>query len=194
MSDKTEQIPDSEVVLLKADAAVLAGRGHWRYTGVTRPEFAEPCGPDQESVWDYPRPPRLEPMDNLVEVRWQGELVARSRRAARVCETAGAPTWYIPPEDTNSELLHYNGGQSLCEWKGIAQGFAVGSVMEAGWRYTHVFPEFAALSHWCAFYPARVDCFVNHEPVQAQPGGYYGGWVTRNLVGPIKGAAGSSGW
>lgn len=134
-------------------------------------------------------------MSARVEVFTSEEVcVASTTSAVRVCETASAPTWYIPPEDVNESLVVYDGGQSLCEWKGLAQGLSVGAVAEAGWRYTRVFEEFAELHLWCAFYPAKLRCFIDGERVSPQPGGYYGGWVTRNMTGPIKGEPGSSGW
>jgi len=181
-------------VIIEADAAVLAGRRHWRYTGAERPSFADTSDPGQESVWDYPRPPRIERMDTCVEVFAGTDCIARTNSAKRVCETAGAPTWYMPPGDVDEDFVRYDGGQSLCEWKGVAQGLSVAGVRDAGWRYTHMFAEFAELYLWCAFYPNKLRCFVDGELVQPQPGGYYGGWVTRNLRGPIKGGPGSSAW
>jgi len=183
-----------KAVIIEPDAAALAGRSHWRYTGAERPPFAEASEAGQESVWDYPRPPRIECMTSQVEVFSGGDCIARTRRAARVCETAGAPTWYVPPDDVEAAFLNYDGGQSVCEWKGVAQGFSVNGIRDAGWRYTHMFAEFAELYLWCAFYPTKLQCLVDGEVVQGQPGGYYGGWVTPNLTGPIKGGPGSSGW
>ena len=186
--------------------AILAGRSAWQYNGTARPDFAEPVAAGQESVWDYPRPPRQELRPEQVEIRLGDTLIASSRGAIRVLETASAPTWYLPPEDVHQELLTASGSQSLCEWKGLAQGlrFAAGMVVDGsgeraatgdvGWRYVRVFPEFAKLYLWYAFYPQRVDCYVAGERMQAQPGGYYGGWVAANMIGPIKGAPGSSNW
>ena len=183
-----------DAVIIEPDQNVLAGRKHWQYTGAIRPPFAVDCKTGEESVWDFPRPPRIEPMSAVVEVFAGNDCIARTTDAVRVCETAGAPTWYLPPTDVDSSLVNHNGGHSICEWKGVAQGFSVGNTRDAGWRYTQVFEEFAALYLWCAFYPDKLRCLVDGEAVQPQPGGYYGGWVTRNLVGPIKGGPGSSGW
>lgn len=191
---------DTENVITP-NAAVLAGRRAWRYTGASRPEFAEsvPAGEGYESVWDYPRPPRQELRSQLVEVCSDSLVIARSERAVRVAETASAPTWYVPPEDVQQEFLQPSAAQSLCEWKGLAQGFdlvgdSVVPVADVGWRYIKVFPEFQNLQGWYAFYPQRIDCYVDGERMQAQPGGYYGGWVAANMLGPIKGSPGSSGW
>lgn len=182
------------VVVIAPNEAVLAGRRHWRYTGAERPPFADECAAHEESVWDYPRPPRIEHMNARVEVFAGNDCVARTDRAARVCETAGAPTWYVPPSDVDDSFVTYDGGQSVCEWKGVAEGFSVNDITDAGWRYTKMFAEFAPLYLWCAFYPGKLRCLVDGEAVLPQPGGYYGGWVTPNLVGPIKGGPGSSAW
>ena len=149
--------------------------------------------PGQESVWDYPRPPRLEPVEGLLEVRHGDMLLASTSRAVRVAETASAATYYFPPDDVRADVVG-SGGQALCEWKGLAESLTVGGVRDAGWRYIRVFPEFRDIHLWVAFYPARVDCSIDGEPVQPQPGGFYGGWVTRRLAGPIKGEPGSGSW
>lgn len=182
------------MVVIEPDEAVLAGRRKWRFTGVERPSFADPCGLGEESVWDYPRPPRIERMRAVVEVFAGDVCIAKSKEAMRVCETAGAPTWYLPPHDVDESFVSYDGSQSVCEWKGIAQGFSVAGTRNAGWRYTHMFAEFAELYLWCGFYPGKLKCLVDGVLVQPQPGGYYGGWVTPGLTGPIKGGPGSSGW
>ena len=109
-------------------------------------------------------------------------------------ETAGAPTFYFPPEDVETGMLTREGPSSVCEWKGVAVSFSVGRLAAACWCYEDTFPEFDALAGWFAFHPAHLRCFVGDERVSAQPGGYYGGWVTSNLRGPIKGLPGSGGW
>jgi len=180
--------------LLEASAAVLAARERWRYRGQERPAFAAPAGPDQESVWDFPRPPRIEPVVEPVRVYAGDQLVAQTLRARRVLETAGAPTYYVPPDDVNLQLLEREGESSLCEWKGVACVFTVAGRQGAGWCYERTFSEFVLIRAWLAFYPTLLDCYVGDEQVTAQPGGYYGGWVRDNLTGPIKGEAGSSAW
>lgn len=198
---------DTDGVLIAPNEAVLAGRRAWQYTGTVRPKFAHPSGPDEESVWDYPRPPVQEARSQRVEVRAGDTLIARTRRAVRVAETASAPTWYVPPDDVRQGLLVASSSQSLCEWKGLAQGVQLNTSeistqlkaaqpgqLDVGWRYLRVFEEFANLHGWYAFYPQRVACFVDGERMQAQPGGYYGGWVAGNMTGPIKGEPGSGSW
>ena len=64
-----------------------------------RPTHAVQPGAGQESVWDYPRPPRLEPTARRVRVVLGGVTVADTRRALRVLETSHPPAYYVPPED-----------------------------------------------------------------------------------------------
>jgi uncharacterized protein (DUF427 family) len=156
-------------------------------------------GPGQESVWDYPRPPRVEPSTRRVEVVFANQIVAASSRAVRVLETAGAPCWYLPPEDVRTDLLENANFRTFCEWKGTAEHFdlVVGDRRsgKAAWRYATPLPGYEAIAGWIAFYAGRVDAAtVAGERVTPQPGGYYGGWVTADVVGPFKGEAGTEGW
>ena len=137
-------------------------------------------GPGQESVWDYPRPPRVEPSSRRVEVIFAGEVVAASSRAVRVLETAGAPCWYLPPEDVRTDLLENANFRTNCEWKGVAEHFdlVVGErrSRKAAWRYAEPLPGYEAIAGYIAFYASRVDAAtVDGESVVPQPGGYYGG-------------------
>src|SRR6478735_8665533 len=169
------------------------GRGGWQYDGRTRPPFAIAPGPGEESVWDYPRPPRLEPEPRTVVVRVGDVLVGRSRACVRVLETASPPTIYMPPGDLVPGGLEAAAGASRCEWKGEARYWTVVAggerLTRAGWSYPHPFPEFALLAGFVAFYPGRVECLVDDVRVRAQPGGFYGGWITPEIVGPFKGEA-----
>ncbi|MEQ8234699.1 MAG: DUF427 domain-containing protein [Gammaproteobacteria bacterium] len=168
----------------------------WRYHGQERPPWADTPGPGQESVWDYPRPPRLERWARLVEVHAGPQCLARSRAAWRVCETASPPTVYLPPDDVELGLLVAAPGRSMCEWKGTACYLALVGAPETpvAWTYRSPAPAFTALRDHVAFYPARLDCRVDGAPVRAQPGGFYGGWITAELAGPFKGAPGSGHW
>jgi uncharacterized protein (DUF427 family) len=179
---------------MQPSAAVLSARAKWVYRGDRRPPFAEETRPGEESVWDFPRPPVIEAVSRPMEVLWGHTVVAATRRGRRVLETAGAPTYYFPPEDVRRHLLAPLPGMSLCEWKGRAASFSVGDVAPAGWCYDDTFPEFAEIEGWFAFYPGELVCRIGSEAVTAQPRGYYGGWVTRRLKGPIKGAAGTEHW
>ena len=159
----------------------------------------EPAGPGQESVWGYPRPPRLEHTSHEIEVVLGGQVVARTSAALRVLETSHPPTYYLPMVDFVEGALRPAGGGSLCEWKGQAAYLDVvggDTVAErAGWYYPFPTPSFAAIVDHVALYPGRMDrCTLDGEVVRAQPGGFYGGWVTSSIVGPIKGEPGSAGW
>ncbi len=156
-------------------------------------------GPGQESVWDYPRPPKLEPVGQRVTVTLAGRTVADSVAALRVLETSHPPTIYIPPTDVDLDLLRKTSHATMCEWKGRATyaDLQVEDVtrVKAAWTYEAPVPAFAALRDFWSFYPGRVDrCTVGDWVVDPQEGDFYGGWKTPNLVGPFKGAAGTWGW
>ena len=170
----------------------------WEYTGRKRPPFAEAPGPGQESVWDYPRPPKLLADKRHVVVRLEGLIIADSRESFRILETAGPPTFYLPPSDVCGELLHPFAGASECEWKGTANYWALKSSapvrIAVGWSYPTAQPPYELIAGYFSFYPGRVECFVDSERVRPQPGYFYGGWVTDEIVGPWKGTAGTESW
>jgi uncharacterized protein (DUF427 family) len=152
-----------------------------------------------ERVWDYPRPPALEPCARRVRIELGGVLIADSVRALRVLETSHPPTVYVPPEDFVAGALVPAKGTSWCEWKGRARYLDVvgGDRVErrAAWTYPDPVERYAALRDHVALYPGRMDaCRLDDELVQAQPGDFYGGWITDDLVGPFKGAPGTLGW
>ena len=179
-------------------AWALAGRGHWKYRGSERPPFAREPGPGQESVWDYPRPPRLVPESRLIEVCYKDQLIGSTRCAVRILETASPPTVYLPPEDLNFEFLQPVEEVSRCEWKGEASywDLVVGEerLSRIGWSYPKAYPPYEAMSGYVSFYPAALVCRIDGELVMPQPGGFYGGWVTAENVGPLKGEPGTGGW
>lgn len=183
---------------LTPDSRVLAAREKWQWRGQARPDVAHETGHGEESVWDYPRPPIMAPDLRHVLVRADDRVIAETDDAVRVLETASPPTVYIAPEAVQVELLVPNGSRSLCEWKGIAEEFdlVIGDERTASvaWRYSQTFPEFEALAGWFSFYPGRIDCRIDGEIAYPQPGGYYGGWVTREITGPFKGEPGTEGW
>jgi len=173
---------------------VLRLRRQWKYRGDERPAFAVVPGSGQESVWDYPRPPRIVTDSRHVLVRLGEQIIADTRRAVRILETASPPTFYLPPEDVVSSALIESGSDSLCEWKGRAVDFdLVSGMASVAWCYPHTFPEFDSIAGWYSFYPSKLECFVAGERVRAQPGGYYGGWITAEIVGPVKGEPGCAG-
>lgn len=158
-----------------------------------------PPGPGQESAWDYPRPPRLEPTARLLRVVVAGQVVAETRAGWRVLETYHPPVYYFPPDEVDLARIRPAGGGSHCEWKGGARYHDVvvaGAVRrQAAWSYPLPAPGFAAIRHHLAFYPGRADlCTVDGEPVTPQPGGFYGGWITPDVVGPFKGSPGTLHW
>ena len=170
----------------------------WRYRGQDRPPFAVVPGQGQESVWDHPRPPRIVSDAREVIVRVGAHEIARSRRSVRLQETASPPTFYLPPDDVRTEFLEMDTATSRCEWKGEAHYWSMavpgGRVNAAGWSYADPLPEYERVRGYFAFYPSLLECTVDAIPVIAQPGRFYGGWVTPDVVGPFKGEPGSEGW
>jgi uncharacterized protein (DUF427 family) len=155
--------------------------------------------PGQESVWDYPRPPRAEPTSKHVQVVLNGITIADTRRAIRVLETSHPPVYYIPMEDIQGGVLEKTARQTFCEFKGRARYFTVQvgnrRVERAAWYYSEPERSYELIRDCVAFYPGLMDaCFVDGEQVRAQPGDFYGGWITSEIVGPFKGEPGTSGW
>ncbi len=172
-------------------------RSMWNFKGQKRPTFAETPATGQESVWDYPRPPRLLADARLVEVKSGDQLIARSDRTFRVCETASPPGFYIPPEDIEWSLLCAVAGGSYCEWKGAASYWGLQSKPEAGpvaWSYPKPRAAYIKVKGYVSFYPGRVECYLAGERVRPQPGVFYGGWITDDIVGPFKGEPGTGNW
>ena len=146
----------------------------------------EPAGPGEESVWDYPRPPKLEPVSERIRIELAGRVIADTTSAFRVLETSHPPVYYIPPDDIVPGALEPAPGASLCEFKGVARYWSVRS----GDRLVD-----DALRDHVAFYCAPMDaCFVGSEKARPQPGGFYGGWVTSRIKGPFKGSPGTEWW
>jgi uncharacterized protein (DUF427 family) len=158
-----------------------------------------PPGPGQESVWDYPRPPRLEPTSRRIRVVFGGITIADSTRALRVLETSHPPTYYVPLDDVVQAHLVPVDGSTYCEWKGDASYFDVVAgeqrARRAAWTYRRPAKPYLSLRNHVAFYAEPMDaCFVDDERVSPQPGNFYGGWVTSAVVGPFKGTPGTTGW
>jgi uncharacterized protein (DUF427 family) len=153
-----------------------------------------------EHVWDYPRPPAVEPCARRVRLELGGELIADSTSALRVLETSHPPTIYLPPGDVRRDLLSASDARSTwCEFKGAARYFDVSvgerHVHALAWSFPEPTPGYEALRDHLAFYPGRVDAaWLDDERVHAQEGDFYGGWITADLVGPFKGPPGTLGW
>jgi uncharacterized protein (DUF427 family) len=155
--------------------------------------------PGQESVWVYPRPPRLEPVDRRIRVELGGLVIAETSAAYRVLETSHPPNYYLPPGDIRPDSLLRSHGRSFCEWKGEAHYFDVyaGDRVEraAAWGYDRPSAGFERIAGYVAFYAGRMDgCWVGDALVVPQPGDFYGGWITSDVAGPFKGEPGSEGW
>jgi uncharacterized protein (DUF427 family) len=164
----------------------------------TRPEPIA-AGPGQESAWDYPRPPRLEPVSARLVVVLAGDTIADTTRGYRVLETSHPPNYYLPLDDVVFDALERTEGRSFCEFKGRAHYYTVraGERIEsdAAWGYDEPSAAYQQLAGHVAFYAGRMDgCFVDGERVTPQPGGFYGGWITSKVVGPFKGGPGTRGW
>lgn len=163
--------------------------------------MAQPIAPEpgQESVWDYPRPPKIETSSEKIVVVCHGITIAESCASQRLLETSHPPVYYIPPQDIQLQYLQPSPRQSYCEWKGEASYYHLnigGDHREnIAWYYPAPQPSFAPIKDYVAFYPSKVDaCYVDGELVIAQPGDFYGGWITSKIVGPFKGGMGTWGW
>ena len=187
MQNKERKVPDW---LLKA-------RNKWQFNGQKRPPFATVPKKGQVSVWDFPRPPALEKVQQEITVYSDSICIAKTTNAYAVMETANPPTYYLPPSDVDqTQLLQLPNKKSLCEWKGSATYWAFKKVPSKAiaWSYSNPFSEFECITAHFAFYPQYFDCFVDGEKVRPQPGQFYAGWITENLAGPFKGEPGSEHW
>ncbi|MBD23979.1 MAG: hypothetical protein CMG46_03105 [Candidatus Marinimicrobia bacterium] len=165
----------------------------WVHKGLKRPNFAIVPRQGQESVWDYPRPPAVVADRRKVEIfSKDGRLIGRSERSVRILETASPPTFYIPAEDVFVDLSLCE-DSSFCEWKGRASYFLYRGDKLA-WRYDEPAEPFKRIEGCYSFYASLANCLVDGEQVRAQEGGFYGGWITNDIVGPFKGDAESMGW
>lgn len=152
-----------------------------------------------ESVWAYPRPPRVEPCTHRATVIFGGAVIADSRTALRLLETSHPPTIYFPRDAVDMKRLQPGRGASVCEWKGTASYWDITTPSRAAhaaaWSYEHPNPAYASLTGYLSFYPSRVDaCYLDEERVLAQEGDFYGGWITKDLRGPFKGGPATAGW
>jgi uncharacterized protein (DUF427 family) len=153
-----------------------------------------------ESVWDYPRPPHVEPTDRRIRVVHRGHVLVDTPRAVRVLETSHPPTYYVPIDDVVPGALAPSGGRrTVCEWKGVASYFDVvvegERIARAAWTFPSPQNGYEVLAGRVAFYAQPFDaCWVDDEQVDPQDGSFYGGWITSDVVGPFKGAPGTAGW
>ncbi len=153
----------------------------------------------QESVWDYPRPPQLEPTAKRLRILFEGEEIANTVSGWRVLETSHPPVYYLPPADIRMEYLTKSTRSSFCEFKGMATYWSLQigtqSASDVAWSYEAPTADFESIRGYLAFYASRMQaCYVDGEQVQAQAGDFYGGWITEAIVGPFKGGVGTWGW
>jgi uncharacterized protein (DUF427 family) len=175
----------------------------WKYRGKTPGKLTymsnQTAPSRKESVWDYPRPPRVERDQRSVRVIVNDVTVAASHSSFRVLETSHPPVYYIPPDDVRKDCVQPSPRRTLCEFKGIAHYWNVRvgprEIRDAAWTYPSPNIGFEIIRDCFAFYPGLMDaCYVGNERVQPQPGDFYGGWVTSDIVGPFKGGPGTKGW
>ena len=154
---------------------------------------------NKENVWDYPRPAICQPHKGIIKVIVDNKIIAKTNNAFRVIETSHPPTYYFPPSDVNVNLLKKNKKNSFCEWKGTANyvDLYMGEIkiFNIGWFYKSPKKDFQSIKGYISFYASKAEkCIVNGEIVKKQEGEFYGGWITKNLTGPFKGAKGTSFW
>lgn len=151
-----------------------------------------------ESVWDYPRPPRLESVDWRIRVLHGEVVIVDAPVAYRVLETSQPPAYYVAERYVNTDHLRQSERATYCEWKGQAAYVDVAAdgqvVADAGWFYPNPSPSFQPLTNHYAFYAQKLRCFVDDEEVDPNDGSFYGGWITNNVTGPFKGAPGTLHW
>ncbi len=174
-------------------------RDKWRNLKRSRPTQIEVPSPGQESVWNYPRPPRVEPVEQRIRVEFGSIVLAESLNSYRVVETAGPPVYYLPPTDVRMQYLERSSHSTLCEWKGVGQYWSVRFGQQlaenAAWSYPNPWEGYETIQDYIAFNASKMDaCYVGSYRVTPQPGDYYGGWITPNIVGPFKGEPGTEQW
>ena len=165
-------------------------RAKWNYKGDDRPDIATEPDHDQESVWDYPRPPKIDSVNQPVRVELANTSLAKTTKAVKILETSNPPSFYIPKKDVATDYLHESDYTSRCEWKGAAAYWDTEidnlTVQKSAWSYPEPFPGYEDIANYISFYPQKVDCYVCGEHVKPQPEAGYGGWVTDNIVGPFS--------
>lgn len=150
-----------------------------------------------ESVWGYPRPPRIEEDSRRIVARSGEVVLADTTRSARVLETSHPPVFYLPPAEVEMNLLRANPNTTFCEFKGRAvywDSIAGKTISRAAWSYPTPSPGFEEIKDWIAFYPSKVECIVDGEAVRSQASEFYGGWITSEIAGPFKGGPGTNLW
>ncbi|WP_421765424.1 DUF427 domain-containing protein [Ekhidna sp.] len=155
--------------------------------------------PGQESVWDYPRPPAIEQYSKHIRIVFNETIILDTNHSFRILETSHPPSYYLPKSSFKKGVLIKTAKTSFCEFKGRAHYYNIvldnQIVKDAAWGYDSPNHRYGAIkNHICVYAKLMEACFINHERVTPQPGGFYGGWITKNVVGPFKGVPNSWGW
>jgi uncharacterized protein (DUF427 family) len=171
----------------------------WRNMERKRPNDIKIPDPGQESVWDYPRPPKVEHIGKHLRVEFGGIAIAESNHTIRIIETASPPVYYFPPDSVLMKYIEPSQRRSLCEWKGRAIYYSVRVGKQfsenATWSYPDPWEGYQAILGYLAFYAAKMDaCYIDGQQVKPQPGEFYGGWITVDILGPFKGEQGTEEW
>lgn len=154
-------------------------------------------------MWDYPRPPAVRLEEREICIQFAGVTIAQTTAALKVIETAGAPVYYLPAKDVQTQYLHPNGQRSFCEWKGEAQYYdlAIDGSISRNAAFTYLDPlddlgmGYTQFVGHISFYADRVEAaIIGGEHARPQPGGLYSGWLTSWIKGPVKGAPGTGHW
>ncbi|PSR94003.1 hypothetical protein BD289DRAFT_364014 [Coniella lustricola] len=156
------------------------------------------------NVQSFPRPPLLERSPRHLQIKWNGQTIADTTEAYWVLETHHPPTYYLPPSCITAPLTKTS-HSTYCEWKGVATYWALAKPASSNtngkeanavvanriWSYTNPTASFTPIKDYFSFYAGPWDCFVDGEKVEPQPGDFYGGWVTSELDGIVKGRNGN---
>lgn len=178
---------------------LLAEQAKWRAFPRQRPTDIVIPGPGQESVWDYPRPPRVESVAKRLRVEIGGMVLADTTKGLRVLETSSPPVYYFPPEDVVVMSLVETSHSTFCEWKGVAHYWSIQIldrfVTQCAWSYPEPTAGYEVIQKYVAFYPSLIDaCYVGDDIAISQAGDFYGGWITSEITGPFKGDPGTEAW
>lgn len=176
-----------------------AEQAKWRAFPRQRPAEMVCPGPGQESVWVYPRPPRVEAVAKRLRVEFGGIVLAETSKGLRVLETSSPPVFYFPPEDVVLRYLAETSHSTFCEWKGVAHYWSMQIqdrvAPQGGWSYPDPTAGYEMIRNYVAFHPNQMDaCYVGDDVVTSQAGDFYGGWITADITGPFKGDPGTEAW
>lgn len=156
-------------------------------------------GKGQESVWDYPRPPAIEQFNKHIRIIFNEQIIADTNDSFRILETSHPPSYYLPKSSFKDGTLIKTNKTSYCEFKGMAHYYDIKwedqRAAGAAWGYQNPTEHYSGIKdHVCVYGHLMDACYIGDELIIPQPGGFYGGWITNNIVGPFKGGPNSWGW